>query len=65
MPLCTNCGSHDVDHIDENEYACLDCDQTFFYDGVDEDNELVVFPDGDSDDMMMFDDRISCLGDEE
>ena len=63
MLLCTNCGSHDVDHIDENEYTCLDCDCTFIYDGANPE-ELAIEPEGDSLDMQMFDDRVSCTGDD-
>lgn len=62
MPLCTNCGSHDVEQTDENEFACLDCGSTFIYDGC-EPEELDI-SEGDSLDMQAFDDRISCLGDD-
>jgi hypothetical protein len=64
MPLCTNCGSHDVEQIDDDEFACLNCDAIFIYDGMGLEELEVSFPKGDSLDMQMFDDRISCLGDD-
>ena len=64
MPLCTNCGSHDVEQTDENEYACLDCGSTFTFDGDMPEDSILDINDGDSLDMQEFDDKISCLGDE-
>jgi hypothetical protein len=63
MPLCTNCGSHDVEQTDENEYACLDCGSTFTFDG-DNPEEQAIVPEGLDLDMQEFEDRISCLGDD-
>jgi hypothetical protein len=62
MPLCTKCDSPDVEQTDENEFACLNCDATFIYDGC-EPEELDI-PEGDSLDMQAFEDRISCIGDD-
>jgi hypothetical protein len=66
MPLCTNCGSHDVEQIDDNEYACTDCDATFIYEGGEPD-----YPAGPSDaeiaeavDMQTFEDRMNPCGDD-
>lgn len=63
MPLCTNCGSHDVERIEDNEFACLNCDATFIYDGQ-EPEEQALEPVGLCLDMQEFEDRISCLGDD-
>jgi hypothetical protein len=66
MPTCPNCGSCDCEDIDDNRYACLDCETDFTYYYPDE-SGILIDPKVDSEslDMQHFDDRISCLGDEE
>jgi len=63
MPLCTNCGSHDVEEVDIGEFACLNCDATFLYDG-EEPEDQAIMPEGDSLDMQAWEDRINPIGDE-
>lgn len=62
MPLCPNCGSHDVEEVDDATFACNECQYMFNFEGK-EPEELAI-PDSLPLDMQEFEDRISCIGDD-
>ena len=67
MPLCPNCGSADCEKIEENDWACNECEHTFTHDGINLDDEVNLPSDAEiaeAVDMQTFEDRINPCGDD-